>query len=317
MTRAFEHVATQAAEESEAMQKTALSYHGAFFWLSLAAFAVPVLVAVRAFQAAPQPFTKPTPQPDASKVDHALWDYLLKAYVEDGLVDYEGMKRDYLFRTYLRQLGAAEPDALATDAERLALLCNAYNAFVINGVIVHEITDSVKGYRRGLRDFFDLKEHIFAGEHVSLNDIEHKTIRKKFSEPRIHVALVCAAKSCPPLRAEAYSGENLERQLEDQARLFANEAMYVAYDAEANKLKLSPILKWYGGDFGGPAGYLAFLAARVEDQALKAAIEQAESGSIKVRFNDYDWSLNAREGGAAPRQQTGGGEFGSGSIPNE
>jgi len=299
------------------MRTARRTYYGAFFWLSLVAFVVPVVVAARAFQAAPRPFTKPTPQPDASRVDHALWDYLLKTYVADGLVDYEGMKRDYLFRTYLRQLGAAQPEALATDSERLALLCNAYNAFVINGVIVHEITDSVNGFRRGLKGFFALKEHIFAGRHVSLDDIEHKMIRKQFQEPRIHMALVCAAKSCPPLRAEAYSGEQLERQLEDQAKLFATDTEYVAYDAEANAVMLSPILKWYSDDFGGQGGYLAFLAERVHEPGLKQAIEKARAGRLKVRFYEYDWSLNAQEGGAAARPSAGGGEFGSGSIPNE
>ncbi|NIA14539.1 MAG: DUF547 domain-containing protein [Nitrospiraceae bacterium] len=292
------------------------SYYGAFFWLSVAAFIVPLFVAVRAFQAAPEPYSKPVPAPDASGVDHAIWDYLLKAYVENGLVDYDGMKRDYLFKTYLGQLGAARPDALATDAERLALYCNAYNAFVVNGVIIHDIRDSVMNYRRGIRGFFDIKEHILAGETMSLNYLEHQTIRPKFQEPRVHMALVCAAKSCPALRPEAYIGGNLERQLEDQARSFANDPAYVRFNADKNKIELSAILKWYGEDFDAAGGYLSFLASRVSDESLRAALEQAEAGAVKTDFDKYDWSLNAQETSAAPAG-AGAAGFGSGSVPNE
>ena len=89
----------------------------------------------------------------------------MKTYVANGLVDYEGMKRDYLFREYIRELGSANPEALQTDAERLALACNAYNAFVINGVITHRISDTVIPDPDQL-GFFDLKEHIFAGRTI-------------------------------------------------------------------------------------------------------------------------------------------------------
>ena len=70
-----------------------------------------------------------------TQLDHALWDYLLKSYVENGLVDYDGISRDHSFRIYLRQLSEAESEKLTTSVDQLALLCNAYNAFVINGVI--------------------------------------------------------------------------------------------------------------------------------------------------------------------------------------
>ena len=291
------------------------SYYGPFLWLSLAAFIAPVFVGVRAFQAAPRPHTQPAPQVDTAGVDHGLWDYLLKSYVENGLVDYEGLKRNHLFKDYLQQLGAARPEQLASDDARLALYCNAYNAFVINGVITHAVSDSVMKYRRGIRGFFGIKEHILAGETMSLNHLEHKLIRPVFQEPRVHMALVCAAKSCPPLRPEAYSAQNVRVQLEDQARLFANDPQHVAYDESTGKLHLSAILEWYGDDFDVVGGYLPFLAERVEDPKLKTALKGAIAGDIEVSFNDYDWSLNTQ--GADESPTGGGGEFGSGSVPNE
>ncbi len=294
-------------------------YYGGFFWIAVVSFLVPVIVAWRAFDGI-GPTTKPTPTPDASGVDHAVWDYLLKSYVSGGLVDYGGMKRDYLFPEYLRELGAANPDALATDDERLALACNAYNAFVINGVITHKITDTVSGYSVNGIDFFDLPEHIFAGQTFSLNVLEHKMIRPMYQEPRIHVALVCAAISCPAIRGEAYVGAQIDRQLEDQSVQFANNRHYVNFNEETGQLELSQILNWYGDDWNNrypDGGYLQWIAELVKDEQLKAAVHRAIDGQVDVTFVKYDWTLNSL---APPGQQAGGGkssgDFGSGSIPN-
>lgn len=292
------------------------SYYGAFFWLSLAAFAAPVFVGFQGFQAASAPFTKPTVAPDASGVDHAVWDYLLKRYGAKDLVDYDGIARDHLFQTYLRQLGAAQPEKLPSDAHRLALLCNAYNAFVIDGVITHEISFGVVPFRVKGKGFFDIEEHIFAGETISLNHIEHEVIRPTYQEPRAHMALVCAALSCPAIRPEAYTGDQLERQLADQARLFANDRTYVRYSKKDGTLHLSAILDWYGDDFEASGGYLEFLAARVEDAELRKALEAAEQGDVEIVFNKYDWRLNARKQGTRTKPSDAG-EFGSGSVPNQ
>lgn len=294
------------------------SYHGPFFWLAIVSFSVPIVVADKAFREV-QLTTKPTSHPDASGVDHALWDYLLKTYVENGLVDYDSIARDHTFRTYLRQLSESDPGKLTTSADQLALFCNAYNAFVINGVITHEIRDSVMKYKVEGINFFDLKEHILHGETLSLNQIEHQLIRKRFHEPRIHVALVCAAKSCPAIRTEAYAGTRLTKQLEDQSIQFANQTKYVTYDATSDTLRLSPLLDWYGSDWDLVGGYLPWLATRVQDDAVKQAIGRASRNETSVAFLDYDWSLNsqAAAGSAAPKPASKKGQFGSGSIPNE
>ncbi|MEM7312648.1 MAG: hypothetical protein AAF497_05800, partial [Planctomycetota bacterium] len=80
--------------------KNESTYYGGFFWIALTSFIVPLFVAYAAFSKL-TPTTKPTPNPDASGVDNNLWDYLLKTYVENGLIDYDGLSKDYLFTTYL------------------------------------------------------------------------------------------------------------------------------------------------------------------------------------------------------------------------
>ncbi|NOZ40194.1 MAG: DUF547 domain-containing protein [Planctomycetes bacterium] len=300
-------------------------YSGRLLWLALASFLMPVAVAVWAFRSLPQPYTYPEIKPDASGVDQQLWNYLLQTYVADGLIDYDGLKRNHLFKTYLTQVASAQPEKLPDDQHRLAFLCNAYNAFVINGVLVHKIDSSVLDYKNPQdKGFFDVPEHILAGKTVDLNTLEHKMIRAVYQEPRVHMALVCAAKSCPTIRPEAFVGERLDAQLEDQTRAFANNQAYVRYetngddatgnDTKEEKLYLSPILKWYAEDFGGPRGVLDFLLSRVKSPKTSAGLLAAREGKIKVVYNEYDWSLNTQGKAAASKTNT---SFGSGSIPNE
>ena len=296
------------------------NYYGGYFWVAAVSFIVPLFVGWQAFQNL-SPTTKPTPVVDASGVDHDVWDYLLKSYVSNGLVDYSGMKKDYLFREYLRELGACDPERLGTEDEKLALACNAYNAFVINGVISHKIHDTVDGFSVDGAGFFDIKEHIYSGKTVSLNDIEHGMIRPTFKEPRIHVALVCAARSCPSIRAEAYVGSRVRDQLQDQSEHFSDNPKYVMFDAATNELKLSKILSWYGDDWNErypDGGYLAWINELTSNQATKDATMKAANGEVKVAFFDYDWALNSQADPGKPagaKKKSGG--FGSGSSPDE
>ena len=294
-------------------------YYGGFFWLAAVSMIVPLFVAYKAIDKV-TPTSKPPINVDASGVDNAVWDYLLKNYVAGGLVDYNGIKKDYLFYEYIRQLGNANPDALPSDAHRLALSCNAYNAFVINGVITHKKPAKVNEFVIDDVDFFNLKEHIFAGKTVSLNEMEHKMIRPTFKDPRVHVALVCAARSCPALRPEAYTGERIEIQLQDQCAGFANNKNYVDFNSETGELQLSPILNWYGDDWNEKfteGSYLQWIAGLVDSSDLKSKVEGAISGDIKSSFFKYDWALNSQ---SEPGASAGGGKsasFGSGTIPDE
>ncbi len=298
------------------MSSSPKEYSGPYLWLALASFLMPVGVAWWAFQTVPRPFTYPEIVLDAAGMDHQLWDHLLRNYVADGLIDYDGLRRDHHFEIYVAQLAAADPDKLPTEQQRLALHCNAYNAFVINGVITHKIKESVLAYKsRSGEGFFDVAEHILANETISLNHLEHEVIRKTYQEPRIHMALVCAAKSCPAIRPEAFDGERLGLQLEDQAELFANNPTYVRYDQEQQKVWLSPILQWYAEDFGNAPGVIEFLLPRVQAAATEQGLQLAQSGAAELAYNTYDWSLNTqgKVHGAAGKNVG----FGSGSIPNE
>jgi ribosomal protein L15 len=118
---------------------------------------------------------------------------------------------------------------------------------------------------------------------MNLNDIEHGIIRKKFDEPRIHFALVCAAKSCPPLRNEAFTADQLNKQLDEQGRDFMNDKS--KNNIRKDKAELSKILMWYGGDFTKK-----MLIVEWVNKYSTVKIDN----STPVSYMDYDWELNGK-----------------------
>lgn len=226
--------------------------------------------------------------------DHAIFDALLRRHVDDlGLVDYAGLleDRDQL-QEYLAQLAAADPEALGRD-ERLALLINGYNAFTLELILEHWDGGALRSIRDipSAKRWDDVRWRI--GPHTwSLNQIEHERIRPHFREPRVHWALVCAAMGCPPLRNEAYTGPRVEEQLEDQGRRVHAGPRWFRLDREGGVVELTKIYPWYRGDFEQVDGSVLAHAARFSPE-LRAALEQGRAP--RVRFLDYDWSLNSRE----------------------
>lgn len=129
------------------------------------------------------------------------------------------------------------------------------------------------------------------GRMLSLNDIEHEILRKQFDEPRIHFAIVCASKSCPVLRTEAYRAKDLESQLDEAARTFIRDPSRNRFDPGSRVLRLSSIFKWFREDFERAAGTLPAFVARYHDESSAVALR---TGGLRVEFLEYDWSLNKR-----------------------
>lgn len=230
--------------------------------------------------------------------DHDRFDRLLGAHVDrEGRVDYDAFAESSAFRSYLASLGRAELRSLGPD-ERLALWINAYNAWTIELINRHGERESIRNINKTLGLFSgkgpwnERLAHV-AGETRTLDEIEHEIIRERFSESRIHFALVCAARGCPPLRREAYTGERLVAQLDDQARTFLLESPTKnRVDIDEGMVYLSPIFDWYRQDFPeGTAGLGRYLAGFHPPGAHRTLLE---SGAFEVRFTEYDWSLNGR-----------------------
>jgi hypothetical protein len=240
----------------------------------------------------------------AAPVDHSPWDALLKAHVtETRLVDYDAFARSAEFRSYLAALEAARLEGW-DERERLAFWINVYNAYTIEQVNRHGERESIRNIRRTL-GLIPLKgpwsERMVraAGRELTLDEVEHEIVRKEFQEPRIHFALVCAAVSCPPLRREAYAGDRLDAQLEEQTRRFLGDRERNRVDAGAGTVFVSPIFVWYRDDFGGSNEALGRYLARSWPQGPERDL--LLSGRFRLRETDYDWRLNGVAKGAGPR----------------
>jgi Protein of unknown function, DUF547 len=227
---------------------------------------------------------------------HAAWTSLLARRVRAGVVDYAGWKREdtTALEAYLATLSAACTAGYSTwsRSERLAFWINAYNASTVKLILDHYPLSSIRSigllpgaaFRKRFIPLPALK-----GGTVSLDDIEHGTVRPEFKDPRVHFALVCASKGCPPLRSEAYRGADLEGQLDDQARTFLRDRTKNRFDAGQKRLQLSSLFTWFAADFVAAAGSVpAFVAPFVGD-ADAAVVRDPQS---TIEYLDYDWSLN-------------------------
>lgn len=234
---------------------------------------------------------------DAQPFDHAAFDALLRSHVRAGAVDYAAFARAPEFKGYLERLAAFDPARL-DDPERLAFWINVYNAWTIELIVSHDERESIRNVNRtlGIGRPWKLELVRVGGRRYHLDHVEHEIVRKQWQEPRIHFALVCAAVSCPPLRAEAYTGAKLEAQLDDQARQFLlRMPASNRVDVAAGSLHLSPIFDWYGDDFGGRGALAGYVARYLPEGPERALLL---SGRAKIAFTDYDWKLNKVPGGA-------------------
>ena len=238
----------------------------------------------------------------AQTVDHSSFDRLLKAHVVNGLVDYDAFKADPAFAGYLKLLAATTPASLPRN-EQLALWINAYNAYTIQLINNKNERESIRNVNKSL-GFLKFKGPwsesfaVVGGKTYSLDDIEQRTIRPTFKEPRIHFALVCAAIGCPPLRSEAYTGARVDAQLNDQAVLFLTRTPAKNRVDVANRtVYRSQVFSFsdYMGDFGGSEAAVGRFIARYYPAGPEKTL--LESGDFKAVKTDYDWSLNSQTNG--------------------
>lgn len=218
----------------------------------------------------------------------AIYDGLLKQYVAQGhksgidaaLVDYAGWAKDPRHAEALRLLQSVNPDTLAGQ-DAMAFWINAYNLLTIDLITQHAEIASIKDLGSLFKSPWKTYQWAIGGRTYTLDDIEHNNLRKR-GDPRVHMALVCASLSCPDLRAEAYTADRLDSQLDTQAQLFLNNTTKGLAITSAG-LVLSPILKWYAEDFGGKEGVLKFIAAHHKTNPTAADIAD---------YFDYNWQLN-------------------------
>ena len=225
----------------------------------------------------------------ADAVDQALYGTLLHRHVHNGRVDYSGMQKDEaVMDRYLEQLAGIDPRSLSRD-EQFAFYVNAYNAWTIKLVLSrYPNIASIKELGRLFSSPWKRKIARIDGQLLTLDQIEHDILRKRFGDSRVHFAVNCASKGCPPLQAEPFTGARLDDQLNRAARAFINDSRYNRL--EGDTLWASKIFDWFSEDFKEDV-IGTFL--RFAEPPLKERLEK-DSDRIRVKYLDYDWSLNGR-----------------------
>ncbi|HEX8428295.1 DUF547 domain-containing protein [Hymenobacter sp.] len=210
--------------------------------------------------------------------------FLKKVVTSDGQVNYTAARRDAATLHTLIQRVQTFDAAAASAPERKAFYLNAYNLTVIKAVVdAYPVASVMK-----LPGFFDKEKHVIAGEPLTLNELENNKLRKVYADPRIHFALVCGARGCPRLRAEAYAPATLEAQLTDQARKVLQDPQFIRVDAAGKKVLVSEIFKWYEADFKATGkSTLAYINQYRTAKPLPA--------TATTDFYTYDWTLNDRK----------------------
>jgi Protein of unknown function, DUF547 len=227
----------------------------------------------------------------AQEPNYAEWDRILKAYYDPARgMDYKNLKaKDGKALQALRQQLGKVNVATLNPKQQLAYWMNVYNVNVVATVVEKYPVESIRDISTDplIRLNVFKKERVpFGKELLSLDDVEHKKIRAQFRDARIHFAVNCAAKSCPPIRTEAYVGARVDAQLDDQVRRFLTGPYGARFERDGDEVTvhLTKIMDWYGDDFDKWAGgRVHFIRKYVTVPAAK---------EVEIEYDDYDWALN-------------------------
>ncbi|WP_235297550.1 DUF547 domain-containing protein [Portibacter marinus] len=229
----------------------------------------------------------------------------LTAQYEDNMIK---LSQDFLkalqdkkpTEEYKKVLADIDLDKLAsqidTDRKRLAFWINIYNAYIM------DILKDAPGKYDDRGEFFKADQIKIAGKNVSFDDIEHGVIRSSvlklswgyFSkwfvsewerklrtdhrDYRIHFALNCGAKSCPPVAI--YDDQTINEDLEEITEQYLTRVS--EYKEEEDKVITTPLMSWFRGDFGGKSG----------SKEILEKFDIIPNTDVELEFGDYDWTLD-------------------------
>eukprot|EP01013_Petalomonas_cantuscygni_P025901 TRINITY_DN48032_c0_g1_i1.p1 TRINITY_DN48032_c0_g1~~TRINITY_DN48032_c0_g1_i1.p1 ORF type:complete len:550 (-),score=96.44 TRINITY_DN48032_c0_g1_i1:328-1977(-) len=236
-------------------------------------------------------------------------DRIVNAHRDDwGLVDGAAVVEDPVFLRWhvydIRVLAGVEPLELATDTQRVTFWVNVYNLLVRHAHIARGVPRTRS--QRGV--FFRRMSYRLRSRTYSLMEIEHGILRGNrrppyglfrplgacdarlrgcvsMPDPRIHFALNCGARSCPPVKM--FSEEAVEEELRMAARAFCDENVVV--DVSTRVVTLSRIFDWYRDDFAPSTGALLAVLVQQGWVGFASGVALSGMGHPTIRWAPYDW----------------------------
>jgi hypothetical protein len=250
--------------------------------------AVPLLLACAALAALPG---------RGAELDAALYAQLLARHTRavDDLarvrVDYRALASSADWRRLVASLASADPEALATRAQKIAFWVNAYNILAIDLVAKNYPVQSIRDIGSLLRPVWKRPAGTVGGQTVTLDHVEHEIVRP-FGDPRTHAVVICASTSCPALPREPLAADRLDAQLDAAVRQWlADPGKGLRIDRSARAIRLSKIFDWFADDFDAGGGVLAFVTRHAP--TADADWLRANGPSARIDYFDYDWRVNA------------------------
>lgn len=210
---------------------------------------------------------------------------LLNTHVTDkGFVDYDSLKKEVKkLNSYLSYLRETTPKKSWSANKTKAFWINAYNAYTIKIILENYPIKSITNIEKKGKDAWNIPFANVGGEMFTLNYIEHEILRKDFNDPRIHVGVNCASVSCPQLGNFAFTEENIDAELERLMSVFINDSS--RNKITQKKIQISKIFDWFKEDFTKNGSLIDYLNTYSSTKINKKA---------KVRFLEYNWSLNEK-----------------------
>jgi len=209
---------------------------------------------------------------------HRSWDEMLQKYVDaKGWVSYrQWLEEKDRLKAYLDTVAHYVPDKHWDRRRAMAYWINLYNAATVYAILQHYPLKSIREIDNGR--IWKRKWIRVGNKKLSLDQIEHERLRKQYGDARIHFAVNCAARSCPPLWNRAFTADQLDQQLEQRTRAFINDPSYNFIHSDS--IRISKIFDWYRSDFGNLIDFLnRYSTTTIHPNA-------------QISFTEYDWSLN-------------------------
>ena len=221
----------------------------------------------------------------AIQAQTSIFDSLLQKNVDKtGRVDYQSLKNnETLLDNYLAYIQNNEPTKDSSSNKKKAFWINTYNAYTIKIILNNYPLKSIRDIKIDGKTAWKIPFVKVGQKRYTLDQIEHKILRKKFNDPRIHVGINCASVSCPRLWNFAFTEDNISSSLDNLMKEFINNT--TRNKISKNNLEISEIFNWFSKDFMKNGTIINYLNTY-------AAIKISEKASIK--YLTYDWSLNKK-----------------------
>ncbi len=199
-------------------------------------------------------------------------------------------------------------DSFKTPEDQLAFWINAYNAcvmkFIVDRLPIEDVM-AIEGFR-------DRLTCLVAGEERTLIDMESNIIRPLFKNPKVLFALWWGTKGSPRLKTTPYKGEQLKKDLEQQAQKFVESQKSIQVKEvtitpskdfpgkipqdenlkkpgiQVKETTLSPLYDWYRNDFGGEKSVLDFIRNHLPEIMAR----HLPSKFSDAKFSAFDWELD-------------------------